>query len=1077
MPQDYDALKAENERRYGTDIGRIGKRLLEDRYDKRTHFIFELLQNAEDALRRRKDWAGDRSVRFRLDTNALLVSHFGQPFDADDVVGICGIDQSTKDVTAIGRFGIGFKSVYAFTGRPEVHSGDEAFAIESYVWPRSAEPIQRGPDETVFMLPFKPDDNTAHSEIADGLRQLGPRTLLFLRHVEELAWDAGEIKGLYVRSAPELLRDGVRRVTILGEEVGQPDVEEHWLLFQREVTHGDQPVGHVEVAFRLVPREDGVWSLRPVAAEPLVVFFPTVLPTYVGFLVQGPYRTTPSRDNIPLDDDWNRYLVTETGQLLIEALCWLRDEGLLDVDALQCLPLDREKLKGHLFGPVLDAVNQALKSEALLPCAAGGHVSANNARLSRTQDLRELLDREQLGALLGAKGPIAWLSGDITSDRTPALRQYLMKELEIVELTPEGLIPRMAASFLERQSDDWIAGLYSYLAAQPALLRQSRIRELSLVRLQDGSHVPPYLHGLVQAFLPGTAATAFPTVKRTLFSHEPVRPFLQSLGLTEPDPVDDVIRNVLPPYREKSVKLGTYAADIDRILTAFGTDSKVQREKLLSALRDTNFVVVVDAGSGKQFVAKPGQVYIATERLSLLLAGISGISLVDDSLDCLRGESVRELLEASGATRYLCPMPATMELSNERLAEIRRASGQEKMTRESTREDVTLRGLQSVIGLLPKLDILEKRKRARLLWEALGDLLERRGAAVFSTTYRWFYFQDFSAPIDAAFVRLLNETPWIPHSDGSLVVPSAVNFEALDWKPNPVLQAKILFKPPLVEALAREVGIDPEVLDLLKKLGITSLANLQARLEIETGTDSESPNSESDAHGASKESASTVVANREDAVQQEFDKEGEKGGRSASQQDGSSNKDGNGSGERQAEGGGRPGNGQGPRKNTTNGEREFISYVAVHHESDDEDPDGLDQSARMALEAKAIELVIEREPRLQRTPQGNKGFDLVENDAAGEPERWVEIKAMKGTLADRPVGLSPAQFEFARRAQDQYWLYVVEEAGLRQRSRIVKIQNPVGRAGHFTFDRGWAEIAETDLYGNQRVSENAIHSG
>ncbi|TIL33926.1 DUF3883 domain-containing protein [Mesorhizobium sp.] len=131
----------------------------------------------------------------------------------------------------------------------------------------------------------------------------------------------------------------------------------------------------------------------------------------------------------------------------------------------------------------------------------------------------------------------------------------------------------------------------------------------------------------------------------------------------------------------------------------------------------------------------------------------------------------------------------------------------------------------------------------------------------------------------------------------------------------------------------------------------------------------------------------------------------------------------------------------------------------------------------MALEAKAIALVIEREPMLQRTPQGNKGFDLVENDAAGEPERWIEIKAMKGTLADRPVGLSPAQFEFARRTQDQYWLYAVEEAGQRQRSRIVKIQNPVGRAGHFTFDRGWAGIAETDWCGNQRDSEDAIHLG
>ena len=51
MTCDYQAIRRDNERRYGTDIGRIGPMLLADRYDDRTHFIFELLQNAEDAHR------------------------------------------------------------------------------------------------------------------------------------------------------------------------------------------------------------------------------------------------------------------------------------------------------------------------------------------------------------------------------------------------------------------------------------------------------------------------------------------------------------------------------------------------------------------------------------------------------------------------------------------------------------------------------------------------------------------------------------------------------------------------------------------------------------------------------------------------------------------------------------------------------------------------------------------------------------------------------------------------------------------------------------------------------------------
>ena len=42
--------------------------------------------------------------------------------------------------------------------------------------------------------------------------------------------------------------------------------------------------------------------------SPLVVFFPTEKETFLGFLIQGPYRTTPARDNVPEHDQWNQGL-------------------------------------------------------------------------------------------------------------------------------------------------------------------------------------------------------------------------------------------------------------------------------------------------------------------------------------------------------------------------------------------------------------------------------------------------------------------------------------------------------------------------------------------------------------------------------------------------------------------------------------------------------------------------------------------------------------------------------------------------------------------------------------------------
>src|SRR5207302_4636438 len=105
---------------------------------------------------------------FYLTKDTLRVSHFGKPFDEADVRGICGIAESTKGLTAIGRFGIGFKSVYAYTERPQIHSGSEDFAIENFVWPVAASPVDRDADETVILMPLKASIDTGHEEIAAG---------------------------------------------------------------------------------------------------------------------------------------------------------------------------------------------------------------------------------------------------------------------------------------------------------------------------------------------------------------------------------------------------------------------------------------------------------------------------------------------------------------------------------------------------------------------------------------------------------------------------------------------------------------------------------------------------------------------------------------------------------------------------------------------------------------------------------------------------------------------------------------------------------------------------------------------
>jgi hypothetical protein len=1061
MGSDYNTIRAENKSKYGTDIGRIGPMLLAHRYADRTHFIFELLQNAEDALARRsRGWRGSRTVSFTLEKAELQVSHYGEPFNEGDVRGICGIAESTKEnFTAIGRFGIGFKSVYAFTKRPEIHSGTEDFAIESFVWPFAVPSLRRETDETIILVPLDNGDATAHQEIANGLESLGTSTLLFLRNIEEINWTVtGGRAGVYLREARKLDKD-VRQIDIMGQEHGKIVTSGRWLVFSRPVTHRNRDAGYVEIAFS-VAQDDGSRHkrLQRVNRSPLVVFFPTVLETHLGFLLQGPYRTTPSRDNVPGTDKWNQHLVAETAVLLVDSLGWLRDHNLLNTALLRCLPLEPEKFgEASMFAHLFQATKKALLAESLLPRFDRGHIAAKSARLARTQELRDLFSPNQLASLLGKRAELVWLTGEITQDRTPELRHYLIDELEVEELTPELIIPKLTQQFLKAQPDAWIVKLYEFLDGQPAL--RWRLGEIPIVRLEDGNHVVAERNGLSQAFLPSTMKTGFPTVRSSVCTSKNATAFLRTLGLTEPDPVDDVIVNILPKYKAEKIKVEDkdYKADIQRILTAFATDSKARREALTSALKTATFVKAVDAKSNSKWWTTPANAYLATERLKQLFAGVNGVLLVDDSYDCLRGEDARELLEACGATRYLQTIPVQTTLSWEELNDIRRSAGLERATWEKI-NDITLRGLDSLLELLSELDPKTRRLRSGLLWGALSDLENRRSSAPFLAEYKWGYSQAYKTEyFDADFVRQLNASAWVPTQDDDLDRPEFVLFETLGWQPNPFLQSKICFKPPVIAALAREAGIEPGVLDLLKRFGLTSEAELRNKLGLP-----DEDETEASADGKIFDSEDTAGANGAGMTQSAQDMSGAGGtGSGPSNGSRSSTETGTGTGghgtSRQTVDGSSTSAGE--SENRRGASRAFISYVAVSAEDEGPDPDGLDHAARMALESKAIDLILLDEPSWERTPTHNPGYDLYEPDGAGATARWCEVKAMTGTMEERPVGLSRTQFEHAQQYREKYWLYVVEHAGTSN-ARILRIQDPAGKARTFTFDRGWAPIAE-----------------
>ena len=225
--------------------GDINLDIFEDFYPDQAHFVFELLQNAEDAQA--------TEVSFSLSKGGCRFEHNGtRLFTEKDVRSITGIHNSTKEKSAeeIGKFGVGFKSVFVYTLEPEIRSGDFSFRISRLVMPDRIEDDGEDQSITRFWFPFnnpkKPSD-VAYTEVGAGLRDLAETTLLFLSNIQAVNWkiDNGE-SGSILR-----VEHSEEHIEVLKETDGSTTATSHFLRFS-ETAEGLERQ-KVAIAFSLEP--------------------------------------------------------------------------------------------------------------------------------------------------------------------------------------------------------------------------------------------------------------------------------------------------------------------------------------------------------------------------------------------------------------------------------------------------------------------------------------------------------------------------------------------------------------------------------------------------------------------------------------------------------------------------------------------------------------------------------------------------------------------------------------------------------------------------------------------------------
>ena len=355
---DYQQIAQEHKLLFGTseDQRNLFKNLVNDK----THFVYELIQNADDNQ--------SKTLEFRLNEEGLFVSNDGSRFTERDVRSICAIGSSNKDLTQIGTFGIGFKAVHKYTDCPEIYSGGERFRIRDLTQPegidntppRIAELIAQG--KTIFHLHFKNNLRQQDVEqLKDFLFNFKKVTLLFLRHLKTVKWhdeDNARAGSYTCLRQPHAKVPNATQIELTASMNGNDQLSETFLVFSKAIQPRADIINEVlqeadtdkeyqrikdsakipqfiEVAFKL---SEG--QIAAVNNPVLFAYLPTQKETHLRFLIQARYQTTPARDNIRIDTPWNRWLVEETANFLPEVLEQLKVGGLLDPAFFNVLPLD-----------------------------------------------------------------------------------------------------------------------------------------------------------------------------------------------------------------------------------------------------------------------------------------------------------------------------------------------------------------------------------------------------------------------------------------------------------------------------------------------------------------------------------------------------------------------------------------------------------------------------------------------------------------------------------------------------------------------------------------------------------------
>jgi len=532
-------------------------RAIVDKYSDQAHFVYELLQNADDA--------GATEAIFKLERDRLLFKHNGtrrfsitspekeeQDFasghigDLNSITGAGGFSTKWMENTkgnVIGKFGVGFKAVFQYTTTPEVYDDNMSFRLKDYIVPRLIEKDEpwRNSGETLFVFPLdKPEVRNPHDDIWKKLNSLIFPTL-FLNNLKTVRFSDGKEEGSYsikeIVPREEVDDFYVRKVSACSVTSAGKTSVHIWMFDQTDDDRHKYEVGFVV---------DSTGKLKPVDYKAFC-YFPTKHDTKLKFIIHAPFLLTDSREGIKANEDHNTDMILKLADLsasALEYLCRFSEKTpprIVTDDVLRVIPVESVDYgDGISFDAFRDAFETLFYSTRVVP-TSDSYVDRHHGYWAESKALPLRFTDSDLSALLSEEGA-KWAFPTIPKEHR-SIKQGDAAIFDFIgactnrAITDAEMIRALTVEFVANKGFAWLEELYKWIAGNDDRIAAAKKSPIFLD--QHGNPCAAFdVNGKKILFLPLVGDDRYQYVNANVLKNSAAKKIIREYGLEEPSKAD-----------------------------------------------------------------------------------------------------------------------------------------------------------------------------------------------------------------------------------------------------------------------------------------------------------------------------------------------------------------------------------------------------------------------------------------------------------------------------------------------------------------------------------------------------------